>query len=63
MPEDSIILKCKLLCNLMDCSLHGSSVHEVLQARILECIAMLSSKGSSQPRDSTWVSCIAGKGA
>ena len=49
------------LCNLMDCSLHGSSVHEVLQARILECIAMLSSKGSSQPRDRThisYASCI-----
>ena len=49
------------LCNLMDCSLHGSSVHEVLQARILECIAMLSSKGSSQPRNRThisYASCI-----
>ena len=49
------------LCNLMDCSLPGSSVHEVLQARILKCVAMLSSKGSSKPRDRThifYASCI-----
>ena len=49
------------LCNLMDGSPPGSSVHGILQARILECAAMLSSKGFSWPRDRThvsYVSCI-----
>ena len=44
----------------VDCSLSVSSVHRIL-ARILEWVAMLSSGGSSQPRDQTWVSCIAGR--
>ena len=39
----------------------GSSLHGILQARILEWVAIPLSKGSSQPRDQTWVSCIAGK--
>ena len=42
-------------------SLPGSSVHGILQARILQCIAISSSRGSSQPRDPTRVSCIAGR--
>ena len=37
------------------------SVHGILQARVLECVAMPSSRGSSQPRDRIWVSCIAGR--
>ena len=45
----------------MDCSLPGSSVHGILQARILEWAAISFSKGSSQPRDQTRVSCIAGR--
>ena len=45
----------------MDCSLTGSSIHEVLQARILEWVAIPSSRGSSQLRDWTWVSCIVGR--
>ena len=45
----------------MDCSLPGSSVHEILQASILKWVAMLSSRGSSQPRGWTWVSCIASR--
>ena len=49
------------LCNFMDHSLPGSSVHGVLQARILEWVAILFSKGCSQPRYQTWVSCTAGK--
>ena len=49
---------CSTLCDPMDCSLPGSSVHGILQARILEWIAMLSSRGSSQPTDQTWVSYI-----
>ena len=52
---------CPTLCNPMDYRLPGSSVHGILQARILECVAMYSSRGSSQPRDRTWVSHIAGR--
>ena len=39
----------------------GSSVHGIFQARILEWIAIYFSRGSSQPRDRSWVSCIAGR--
>ena len=39
----------------------GSSVHGILQARILEWVAMPFSRGASQPRDQIWVSCIAGR--
>ena len=49
---------CPTLCNPMDCSPPGSSVHGILQARILEWVAMPSSRGYSQPRDQTQVSCI-----
>ena len=51
------------LCNAMNCSPSGSTVHGILQARILKWVAMPSSRGSPQPRDWTqvsWVSCIAG---
>ena len=48
------------LCNLMKCSPPGSSVHRVFQARILEWAANSISRGSSQSRDQTQVSCIAG---
>ena len=41
-------------CNLMDCSLPGSSVHRVLQARILEWYAISFSRGSSQPGIESW---------
>ena len=46
--------------NPIDCSLPGSSVHGISQARILEWIAISFSRGSSWPRNQTWVSCIAG---
>ena len=49
---------CSTLCDPMDCSLPGSSVHGILQARILEWVAMISSRGSSPPRDVTQVSHI-----
>ena len=42
----------------MDCSLPGSSIYGILQARMLEWVAMPFSRGSSQPRDQTHVSCI-----
>ena len=48
---------CPTLCNPMDCSPPGSSVHRILQARILEWVAMLSSRGSSRPRDQIRISC------
>ena len=44
-------------CDPMDCSLPGSSIHGILQARILEWVAIPSSRGSSQPKDPTQVSC------
>ena len=44
----------------MDCSPPDSSVHEILWTRILEWLALPFSRGSSWPRDWTWVSCIAG---
>ena len=52
---------CPTLCNPMDCSLPGSSIHEILQTRILEWVAISFSRGSSQPRDWTGVSGIAGR--
>ena len=50
---------CLTLCDPMDCSQPGSSVHGILQARILEWVAISFSRGSSQPRGWTQVSCIA----
>ena len=52
---------CPTLCNSMDCSPSGSSVHGDVQARIVKWDAILFSRGSSQPRDRTRVSCIAGR--
>ena len=56
-----VIQSCPALCDPMDCSPPGSSVHGILQARILEWVSISSSRGSSPPRDRTWVSCIAGQ--
>ena len=49
---------CLTLWDPMDCSPPGSSIRGTLQARRLEWVAMPSSRGSSQPRDRTWVSCF-----
>ena len=49
---------CLTLYDPMDCSWWGSSIHGILQATILEWITMLSSRGSSQPREWTHISCI-----
>ena len=51
---------CPTLCDPVDCSPPGSSVHRILQARILERVAMPSSGGFSQPRDGTGASCVSG---
>ena len=53
-----ITQSCPTLCNPMDSNLSGSSVHGILQARVLEWVAIPFSRGSSQPRDHTQVSCI-----
>ena len=58
MFEHEVAQSCPTLCNPMDCSLPGSSVHGIFQAIILEWIAISFSKGSSQPRDWTQVSRI-----
>ena len=52
---------CPTLCDPMDCSLPGSSIPGILQAGILEWVAIFFSRRSSQPRDQTWVSRIAGR--
>ena len=52
---------CLTLCDPVDYSLPVSSVRGILQSRILEWVAISFSRESSQPRDRTWVSCIAGR--
>ena len=49
------------LCGPMDYVAPGSPVHGIFQARILEWVALPFSRGSSQPRDRTWVSSTAGR--
>ena len=48
---------CPTLCNPMNYSLPGSSVHGILQAKILECVAISFFRGSYRPRDQTHISC------
>ena len=52
---------CLNLCDPMNCSAPGSSVHRFFQARILEWVAISFSKGSCRPRNQTQISCITGK--
>ena len=49
---------CPTLCDLMDCSLPGSFAHVISQARVLEWVVISYSRGYSQPRDQTCVSCV-----
>ena len=56
--ESEVAQSCPTLCDPMDCSLPGSSVHGIFQARVLEWIAISFSRGSSQPKDRTQVSRI-----
>ena len=58
--ESEVVQSCPTLCDPMDCSPPGSSVHGILQVRILEWVTISFSRGSSQPRDQNQVSCIAG---
>ena len=59
--ESEVAQLCPTLCDPVDCSLPGSSIHGILQARILEWVTISFSRGSSQPRDQTWVSRIGGR--
>ena len=53
-----VVQLCPTICDTMGCSPPGSSVYRILQARILEWVAIPLFSGSSHPRDQTWVSCI-----
>ena len=59
--ESEVVQSCPTLCNPVDCSPPGSSVHGTLQTRILEWVAISFLRGSSLPRDWTQVSRIAGR--
>ena len=59
--ESEVTQSCPTLCNPMDCSPPGSSIHGIFQARILEWVAIFFSRRSSPPRDSTQVSRIVGR--
>ena len=58
--EGLVTQLCTTLCDPMDHSPPVSTVHEILQASILEWVAIPFSRGSSQPRDQTPVSCLVG---
>ena len=59
--ESEVAQSCPTVCNPMDCSPPGSSVHGIFQARVLEWVAISFSRGSSQPRYRTWIFHIAGR--
>ena len=59
--ESEVTQWCLTLCNPVDCSPPGSSVHGILQARTLERVAISFSRGSSRPRDQTQVSHMGGR--
>ena len=59
--ESEVTQSCLTLCDPMDCSLPGSSIHGIFQARVLEWVAVSFSRGSSPPRDQTQVSRIVGR--
>ena len=56
--ESEVPQSCPTLFDPMDCSLLGSSLHGILQARVLEWVAIPFSRGSSRPRDRTQVSRV-----
>ena len=59
--ESEVVQSCPTLCYSMDCTLPGSSVHGIFQARVLEWVAISFSRGSSRPRDQSQVSHIVGR--
>ena len=56
--ESEVAQSCSTLCNPVVCSPPGFSVHGILQARILEWVAVSSSRGSSRPKDQTIISGV-----
>ena len=52
---------CLTLCDSMDCSPPGSSVHWIIQGRLLEWVAISPSREPSQPRNWTFACCISGR--
>ena len=66
-PQEPVCMRakslqsCPTLCDPMDHSPPGSSVHGILQVRILQGVAVPSSRGTSRPRDRTRISCVAGR--
>ena len=57
----TLVQSCLTLCHPMDCCLPGSSIHGIFQARLLKCVAVSYTRGSSQPRDQihvSYFSCI-----
>ena len=59
--ESEVVQLCPTLCSPMDCSLPGSSLHGIFQARVLEWVAISFSRGPSRPTDRTLVSHIVGR--
>ena len=59
--ESEVTQSCSTLCDPMDYSLSGSSIHGILQAGVLEWVAISFFSRSSRPRDRTWVSHIVGR--
>ena len=59
--DSEVVQSCPTLWDPMDCSLPGSFIHGIFQARILEWVAISFSRRSSQPRDWTWISHIIGR--
>ena len=59
--KSEVAQSCPTLCDPMDCSLPGSSIHGIFQARILEWVAISFSRGSSQPRDWSRVALMLGR--
>ena len=59
--ESEVAQSCTTLFDPMDGSLPRSSIHGIFQAKVLEWVAISFSRGSSQPRDQTWVSHIVGR--
>ena len=59
--KSEVAQSCPTLCDPMDCSLPGSSVHGIFQAGTQVWVTISFSRGSSQPRDRTQVSCLVGR--
>ena len=61
MKEGEVTQLCLTLCDPMNYSLSGSSIHGIFQARVLKWVAISFSRGSYRPKDQTWISSIAGR--